>query len=232
MIGCSEAGRNGEPVADPAGRDASGTGAEPDAAARSEQPTGTVLFVGTSLTAGLGVSPLQAYPAIIQQKIDSVGLAFRVVNAGVSGETSAGALRRIDWLLRQPVHVVVLETGANDMLRGTDVDSTAANIQAIVDRVRATRPGTRIVLAGMLAPPNLGTRYTERFGEIFPELARRNDVALVPFLLENVGGVASLNQADGIHPTAEGQRVLAENVWPVLEAELRAAAEEPRLSPP
>jgi acyl-CoA thioesterase-1 len=191
---------------------------------RATAPAGTVLFVGTSLTAGLGVSPSQAYPAVIQEKIDSAGLPFRVVNAGVSGETSAGALRRMDWLLRQPFDVLVLETGANDMLRGTDLDSTAANIQAIIDRVRERRPDTRIVLAGMLAPPNLGSRYTDRFGDIFPELATRNGVALVPFLLERVGGVESLNQADGIHPTPEGQRLIADNVWSVLEPELRAAA--------
>lgn len=228
MIGCSEAGRNG----DPDGGAATGAGPGPGAADVRDDgpaaPAGTVLFVGTSLTAGLGVSPSQAYPAVIQEKIDSAGLPFRVVNAGVSGETSAGALRRIDWLLRQPFDVLVLETGANDMLRGTDLDSTAANIQAIIDRVRERRPDTRIVLAGMLAPPNLGSRYTARFGEIFPELARRNRVALVPFLLERVGGVQSLNQADGIHPTPAGQRMIAENVWPVLEPELRVAANAAR----
>jgi len=180
-----------------------------------------VLFLGTSLTAGLGLPPEQAYPAVIQQKIDSAGLPFRVVNAGVSGETSAGALRRIDWLLRQPFDVLVLETGANDMLRGTDLDSTRANLQAIVTRVRAARPEAAIVLAGMMAPPNLGRAYAERFRDLYPSLAADNDLPLVPFLLEGVGGVSRLNQPDGVHPTAEGQRLVARNVWAVLEPVLR-----------
>lgn len=189
-----------------------------DAAAVEDAPT--ILFLGTSLTAGYGVAPEQAYPALIQEKIDSAGLPYRVINAGVSGETSAGALRRLDWLLRQPFDILVLETGANDMLRGADLDSTRANIRAIVERVQTERPGARIVLAGMQAPPNLGNRYTGRFRTIFPELAERYDLPLVPFLLEGVGGVAELNLADGIHPNAEGQRRLAENVWGVLREEL------------
>lgn len=223
MIGCSDAERNGGPdhtEAPPDSITMTDTGAAPAAPDRREH--GTVLFLGTSLTAGYGLSPEQAYPARIQQKIDSAGLPFRAVNAGVSGETSAGALRRLDWLLRQPFDVLVLETGANDMLRGTDVDSTAANIEAIVERVRARRPDADIVLAGMLAPPNMGRDYADRFARIYPELARRNDLELVPFILEGVGGVRSLNQADGVHPTAEGQRVMAENLWPALERVLRA----------
>lgn len=180
-----------------------------------------MLFLGTSLTAGYGLAPEQAYPALIQEKIDSARLPYRVINAGVSGETSAGALRRVDWLLRQPFGVLVLETGANDMLRGADLDSTRANIQAIVDRVRAARPEASIVLVGMMAPPNLGNRYTNAFRRIYPEIAERNDLPLVPFLLEGVGGVAEYNLADGIHPNREGQRRLAENVWEVLEEELR-----------
>lgn len=183
-----------------------------------------MLFLGTSLTAGLGLPTEQAFPARIQAKIDSAGLPFRVVNAGVSGETSAGALRRLDWLLRQPFDVLVLETGANDMLRGADLDSTRANIQTIVDRVRDARPGVRIVLVGMLAPPNLGPEYTGRFRDLFPQVAAQNDLPLVPFLLEGVGGVPELNLPDGIHPNAEGQRIVADNVWEVLEPELEAAA--------
>lgn len=187
-----------------------------------------MLFVGTSLTAGLGVSQEQAFPALLQQKIDSAGLPYRVINAGVSGETTAGALRRLDWLLRQPFDVMVLETGANDMLRGSDLEVTRNNLQAIVDRVRSERPGTRILVLGMLAPPNLGRDYARRFGEIYPEIARNNDVALVPFLLRDVGGEPSKNQADGIHPNSAGHQILAENVWPTLEQELRAALAEQR----
>lgn len=181
-------------------------------------PAGTpvVMFVGTSLTAGLGVEPDQAWPALIQQKIDSAGLHYRVINAGVSGETSAGALRRIDWLLRDPVAVLVLETGANDGLRGQDPDSIRATIQAIIDRVRAAQPAARILLVGMNAMPNLGTGYVLRFQGIYPALAKANSLPLVPALLEGVGGIDSLNQPDGIHPTPAGHRRLAANVWPVL----------------
>lgn len=184
----------------------------------------TVLFVGTSLTAGYGLPREQAYPARIQQMIDSAGLPFRVVNAGVSGETSAGALRRMqDWLIRQPFDVLVLETGANDMLRGTDLDATRDNIEQTVELVRAQRPDARIVLAGMLAPPNLGPAYTEQFRAIYPAVANAHGLPLIPFLLEGVGGVPELNQNDRIHPNAEGARRVAETVWatlrPVLEAE-------------
>lgn len=183
----------------------------------------SVVFLGTSLTAGLGLEPDQAYPALVQQKIDSAGLGFRVVNAGVSGETSAGARRRIDWLLREPVAVLVLETGANDGLRGLPPDSLRANIQAVLDRAKAVSPSPRLVLLGMRVPPNYGRAYTERFQAVYPQLARENGAALVPFLLDRVGGVAQLNQADGIHPTAEGQRVIAETVWKVLEPVLKEA---------
>jgi len=187
-----------------------------------------VLFLGTSLTAGLGLSESQAYPALIQQKIDSAGMPLRVVNAGVSGETSAGGLRRVDWLLRQPVAVLVLELGANDALRGQDLDATRRNLQAIIDRTRAAHPKAAIVIAGMQAPPNLGGRYTTAFRDIFPDLARRNRAALIPFLLEGVAGVPRLNQADGIHPTAEGDSIVAQNVWKVLEPILRQKGEGSR----
>lgn len=175
-----------------------------------------IMFVGTSLTAGLGVEPDQAYPALIQQKIDSAGMSYRVVNAGVSGETSAGALRRIDWLLREPVSVLVLETGANDGLRGQDPDSIRANIQAIIDRVHAKQPQARILLVGMNAMPNLGRGYYTRFEAVFPAVARANGLPIVPSLLEGVGGVDSLNQPDGIHPSPAGHRRLAANVWQTL----------------
>lgn len=181
----------------------------------------TVVFLGTSLTAGLGLEPEQAYPALIQRKIDSSGLDYRVVNAGVSGETSAGARRRIDWLFRQPAAVLVVETGANDGLRGLPPDSLRANIQAVLDQARSLRPAPKVVLVGMRVPPNYGQAYSQQFRAIYPELAAANDAELVPFLLEGVGGIAALNQPDGIHPTAAGQRAMAETVWRVLERVLR-----------
>ncbi len=179
-----------------------------------------MVVVGTSLTAGYGLSdPGLAYPALIQRKVDSLGLRLRVVNGGVSGETSAGALRRIDWVLsRGKVAVLMVETGANDGLRGQDPDSTRANIQAIFDRAKALEPPPRLVLTGMEAMPNLGEDYTRRFRGLFPELARTNGAAFVPFLLDGVAGVDSLNQADGIHPTARGQEIVADNVWRVLRS--------------
>jgi acyl-CoA thioesterase I len=195
-----------------------------DSTSVAPSTTGTVLFLGTSLTAGLGLPPEQAFPAVIQEKMDSAGLPFRAVNAGVSGETSAAALRRIEWLLRQPFEVLVLETGANDMLRGTDLDSTRANLDAIIRRVRTARPEADVVLVGMMAPPNLGRAYGDRFRRLYPDLAGEHGLLLVPFLLQDVGGVAAFNQADGIHPNVEGQRLVARNVWVVLEPLLRARA--------
>ena len=206
-------------------------GREPRESTPPPSPTAdrpSVVFLGTSLTAGLGLEPEQAFPALIQQKIDSSGLALRVVNAGVSGETSAGARRRVDWLLREPVAVLVLETGANDGLRGLPPDSLRANIQAVFDRAKAISHPPRLVLVGMRVPPNYGRAYTDRFHAVYPELARKNGAELVPFLLEGVGGVPGLNQADGIHPTAEGQRVMAETVWKVLEQVLREARKTER----
>jgi acyl-CoA thioesterase-1 len=182
------------------------------------------MFLGTSLTAGFGIDPDQAYPALIQSKIDSAGLNYRVVNAGVSGETSAGALRRVDWLFQEPVSVLIVETGANDGLRGLSPDSLRANIQAMLDRAKRLQPPPRLVLLGMRVPPNYGKAYSQRFQAIYPELARANNATLVPFLLEGVGGLPDLNQPDGIHPTAEGQRRLAETVWRVLEPVLRGKA--------
>ncbi len=204
--------------------DGSATSAGPPVR-RSADPTlsaaPVVLFLGTSLTAGLGVDPDDAYPARIQEKIDSAGWAFRVVNAGVSGETSAGGLRRIDWLLRQPIAVLVLELGANDGLRGQDVDSLRANLETIIARTRAAHPNVGIVLAGMESPPNMGRAYTTAFHAVFPDVARRTHVTLIPFLLDSVAAVPELNQADGIHPTAEGQRIVANNVWKYLAPELK-----------
>lgn len=190
----------------------------PEAQVSTSQPaTPVVLFLGTSLTAGYGLPADRAYPALIQAKIDSAGLDFSVVNAGVSGATSAGGLRRIDWLLRQPVAVLVLELGVNDMLRGQDPDAMRANLQRIIDRTRAARPEARIVIAGMRAAPNLGEPYGGEFAAVFVELAEENGATLIPFLLEGVAGVPSLNQPDGNHPTAEGHAIVAANVWRVLK---------------
>jgi acyl-CoA thioesterase-1 len=189
----------------------------PESAAQdadTEEPV--VLFLGTSLTAGYGLPPEQAYPAVVQSKIDSAGLDYQVVNAGVSGETSAGGLRRIDWLLQQPIAVLVLELGANDMLRGQDVEAMRANLQEIIDRTRAAHPNVRIVIAGMQAAPNLGEPYGRQFAATFVELADENGAELIPFLLDEVAGIPELNLPDGNHPNAEGQRLVADNVWRVL----------------
>jgi acyl-CoA thioesterase-1 len=176
-----------------------------------------ILFLGNSLTAGYGLTPEEAFPALIQEKIDSAGYHYRVVNAGVSGETSAGGMRRIDWLLQNPIAILILELGANDALRGQDLRATRTNLQTIIDRTRAHDPETKIVIAGMQAPPNLGERYTEEFRRLFIDLAQQNHAILIPFLLEGVGGIPDLNQSDGIHPTAEGHRIMADNVWRALE---------------
>src|SRR5262249_32797162 len=179
-----------------------------------------IVVLGTSLTAGYGLADpaTQAYPALLQAKLDSAGRQFRVVNARVSGASSAGALSRIDFFLqRDPVALLIVETGANDGLRGQAPDSVRARIQAIFDRARRNVPPPRLVVVGMEALPNLGQDYVRRFHAIYPEVARANGATLVPFLLSGVAGVASLNQEDGIHPTAAGHRRLAENVWPVLE---------------
>jgi acyl-CoA thioesterase-1 len=203
------------------GEEGSGNGNDPNPESPAPNPDSrpAIVFLGTSLTAGYGLGdPGLAYPALIQAKLDSAGRRFRVVNAGLSGESSAGALDRIDWLLsRNRVAVLVVETGANDGLRGQNPDSVRARIQRIIDRARAVESPPRLVIAGMEALPNLGADYGRRFRAIYPALARDNDAALIPFLLEGVAGVDSLNQQDGIHPTAQGQRVVAETVWRVVE---------------
>lgn len=176
----------------------------------------TILFYGNSLTAGYGVEPAQAFPALIGQKIDSAGLNYTVVNAGLSGETTAGGKSRIGWVLRQPVAVFVLELGGNDGLRGLPLAATRQNLQAIMDTVRQKSPQAKIVLAGMQIPPNMGTSYAKEFREMFKELADKNKVVLIPFLLENVGGIPKLNQPDGIHPTPVGHKIVANTVWEVL----------------
>lgn len=195
------------------------------AASQSENPAASdkrnILFFGDSLTAGYGLDdPDQAFPGVIQHKIDSLKLPYNVINAGVSGETSAGGLGRIDWVLKQKVSVFVLELGANDGLRGIPTDETAKNLQAIIDKVKAKYPSAKIILAGMMVPPSMGADYSNSFRAVFPALAKKNNIELVPFLLDNVAGNPKLNQKDGIHPTAEGAKIVAGNVWKVLRGDL------------
>lgn len=180
-----------------------------------------IVFLGNSLSAGFGLQESQAFPALLQQKIDASGGGYQVVNAGVSGDTTAGGLSRIDWLLQQPLDVLFLELGGNDGLRGLDLSVIRRNLQAIVDKTLDRYPQTRILIAGMRVPPNMGRRYSEGFQAIFPDLARHNGAVLIPFLLEGVGGRPELNQPDGIHPTAQGHRMIAEHVWPFLEPLLK-----------
>ena len=189
---------------------------------KSSSPRKTVVVLGDSLAAGHGVDPSEAYPALLQEKIDAARLGFTVVNAGVSGDTSADGLNRINWLLKRKIDVLVLELGGNDGLRGVPVSATETNLQTIIDRVKQKYPRAQIVIAGMQMPPNMGETYTGAFKKIFPDLAARNHAALVPFLLAGVGGDPKLNQPDRIHPTAEGHRIVAGNVWKVLQPVLAA----------
>jgi acyl-CoA thioesterase-1 len=196
-------------------------------AARAQTPTPasaatrSVVFLGDSLTAGLGVQPSEAFPALIAEKIRAAGLPFAVENAGLSGDTSAGGLRRIDWLLQRRIDLLVIELGANDGLRGLDLKSMKANLQAIIDKTKAKNPQAKIVLAGMQVPPNLGAEYASGFERVYQELTRENNATLIPFLLEGVGGHRDLNQPDLIHPTPAGHRIVAELVWRTLEPLLR-----------
>jgi acyl-CoA thioesterase I len=175
-----------------------------------------VIIFGDSITAGYGLDQDQAFPAILQEKVEELDLDVEVINAGVSGETSAGGLRRIDWVLQRELDVFVLELGGNDGLRGIDPEVTKQNLQQIMDKVWESYPDSRIILAGMEAPPNMGDSYTSRFRQIFSELAESNNVIFMPFILEGVGGEPELNQSDGIHPTAEGHEIIAENLWQYL----------------
>jgi acyl-CoA thioesterase-1 len=184
----------------------------------------TILFVGTSLTAGYGIDPQQAYPALIQQRIDLLGLNYEAVNAGVSGETSSGAVHRLPWLLKQPFDVFVLETGANDGLRGLPLDSLRANIQYILDEVKRTHPQAKILLIGMEALPNMGRAYATGFRSVYADLARKNGVTFLPFLLRGVAGVDSLNQNDQVHPNPRGAAIIAETVWGTLKGMLDQSA--------
>jgi len=190
--------------------------AEAPAAAKAASDEKIILFFGNSLTAGYGLEPSQAFPALIEQKAEAAGINCRAVNAGLSGETTAGGKSRISWVLRQPVDIFVLELGGNDGLRGLPVEATRNNLQAIIDTVRKKSPDARIVLAGMQIPPNMGPDYTAKFRQIYPELAKKNQLELIPFLLEGVGGIPKLNLPDGIHPTAEGHKIVANTVWKTL----------------
>lgn len=206
------------------GREDAAPPAAQAAAATADRPS--VVFLGTSLTAGLGLDPSEAFPALIQRRVDEAGLPFAVVNGGVSGETSAGALQRIDWLLQRPVDVLIVETGANDGLRGIDPASLRSNLDAILDRAAAQEPRPALVIVGMEAPPNLGSRYTSAFRQVYQDAAEEHGATFIPFLLEGVAGVAELNQGDGIHPNAEGHRRMADLVWQALEPVLRERARE------
>lgn len=195
------------------------------AAAATEEEKKVILFFGNSLTAGYGLDdPSLAFPGLIQKRLDSLGYDhYKVVNAGLSGETTASGKNRLDWVLeRQPVDIFVLELGANDGLRGVNPEETKRNLIEMIEKVRKAYPEVKIILAGMMVPPSMGAEYSEAFRQVFPEVAEEKNVTLLPFLLENVAGEAELNQGDGVHPTAEGQQILAENVWEVLEEQLEA----------
>jgi acyl-CoA thioesterase-1 len=181
----------------------------------------TILFLGDSITAGYGLEVSEAYPALIQAKIDAQRWNFAVINAGQSGDTSAGGLNRLNWLLKNRIDVLLLELGGNDGLRGLPAATTKKNLQEIIERSKKIYPNVKIVIAGMKVPPNMGADYAKQFNAIFPDLAKKNQVALIPFILEGVGGVRELNLADGIHPTAKGHERVAANVWKVLAPVLR-----------
>jgi len=180
-----------------------------------------IVVLGDSIAAGYGVDPDEAYPAVLQRKIEEAKLPYTVVNAGLSGDTTAGGLRRIDWILKQPVDVLVVELGGNDGLRGIPISETRSNLQGIIDRTRAKYPKVKIVVAGMKMPANMGAEYGADFEKVFADIARKNNTALVPFVLGKVGGSAELNQPDRIHPTPAGHEIVAENIWPILQPLLK-----------
>lgn len=177
----------------------------------------TIIFYGDSITAGYGIGTELAFPELIKNQLDKNNFEIEVVNAGLSGETSAGGLTRVDWVLNRKYDVFVLELGANDGLRGLPVDETEKNLQQIIDKVKAKYPETIIVLAGMLVPPNMGETYTSSFENIYPRLAKKNDAIIIPFLLKDVAGIVELNQPDGIHPNVKGHEIIAKNLYPVFE---------------
>lgn len=198
--------------------------ADPAPANDTAAPRGRIVILGDSITAGYGLDPSQAYPALLQQKIDAAGLPFTVVNAGISGDTTSGGLRRIAWALGPGADVLVIALGGNDGLRGISPKQTAENLGAIVDGARKKTPGIAVIIAGMQMPANMGPQFTEEFRAVFPRVAAEKDAALVPFLIESVGGIAAMNQDDLIHPNVEGQKIVAANVWKALEKVLVARA--------
>lgn len=200
----------------PKREDSKSDGSEATKKTTEETPEKIIMFFGNSITAGYGVSTDEAFPAQIQLILDSLGYPYKVVNAGLSGETSAGGLNRIDWVLRTVPNVFVLELGGNDGLRGLKLSETKKNLSAIIDKVVAINPAVRIVLAGMEVPPNLGQDYTAEFRNLYKDLAQTHDVVFIPFILEGVGGEEDLNQSDGIHPNIEGHKVVAQTVWGYL----------------
>jgi acyl-CoA thioesterase-1 len=179
-----------------------------------------ILFFGNSLTAGYGIDQEDAFAGLTKQRIDSLGLDYKVINGGLSGETTAGGLSRLDWFLEVKPEIFILELGGNDGLRGIALTETKSNLLAIVDKVRAKFPETTIILAGMQIPPNMGQEYSTEFKEIYPAVAKEKNVTLIPFLLENVGGIPELNLPDGIHPTEEGHQIVFETIWPYLQRSL------------
>ena len=211
-LGCNQGGKTENPSITPVQPPVKNE----DSAGKNEAGK-NIIFFGNSLTAGYGVDPSEAFPALIQAKLDSLKLPYQVINAGLSGETTAGGNTRIDWVLRQPVYIFVLELGGNDGLRGISLSESAKNLQIIIDKVKLKYPSAKIIMAGMQIPPNLGQKYTSEFRAMFRQLAVRNKIYLIPFLLEGVGGVAALNQHDGIHPNVQGHKIVAENIWKVLK---------------
>jgi acyl-CoA thioesterase-1 len=177
---------------------------------------GHIVVLGDSLTAGYGIDPKLSYPALLQQEIDRAGLSFEVVNAGVSGDTTSGGLRRVDWVLGKGADVLIVSLGGNDGLRGVPPQQMEANLRGIIERARKKAPGVVVVIAGMEMPASMGREYAQQFASVFPRVATETKSELVPYLLEGVGGVSSLNQPDLIHPTAEGQKLIARNVWSIL----------------
>ena len=223
LIACSsdervDAGRNSSETKDNMSI-AQGAGEAP----ASTTPAGkslrkpVVLFFGTSITAGMGLDPEQAFPALIEKKAEEEGIPIEVINAGFSGETTAGAVRRIDWVLRTPADLVVIESGANDALRGLSTDAARANLEQVIAAVRKKQPAAKIVLVQMEAPPNLGPAYTRSFGTIYSDVAKKENIPLLPFLLAGVAGIPGLNQPDGIHPNVAGERIVADNLWRALK---------------
>ena len=176
-----------------------------------------ILFYGDSLTAGYGLSTEEAFPALVEKKLNKNEKTVRVINAGLSGETSAGGLTRLDWVIKQPIDIFILELGANDGLRGLPLEETQKNLQGIIDKVKTKFPKVKIVVAGMMVPPNMGPEYTAKFQKIFPDLAKKNNASLIPFLLQNVAGDEKLNLGDGIHPNVEGHKIVADNVIKIVQ---------------